>query len=77
LESCKAHKGFVVVYEGRECPVCEIIYDNFRMRIQLLTNSKLSAYDLTKIPKYVKDMIKDIREEKKNATKKMLDNSLF
>lgn len=67
MECCHNHDGFVVVYEkpGDGCPVCDIIHDNFRMRAQLLTGSKLADYNICQLPKYIQKIFREISKRKK------------
>lgn len=69
MRACNDHADFVVVHKDDEpCPVCEIIHDNFRMRVQLLTGAELANYDITHLPKYIQRIFRDIankRPEKK------------
>jgi hypothetical protein len=68
MRACNNHKGFVVVHNDSEsCPVCEIIQDNFRMRIQMLTGAKLANLEIGHLPKYIQQIFKDIaNKHKKN-----------
>jgi len=65
MECCHNHNGFVVVYEKGECPACEIIHDNFKMRVQLLTGATLANWQISNLPKCIQKMWMEISNKKK------------
>jgi hypothetical protein len=66
MRACNDHKDFIVVHNDKEtCPVCELIHDNFRMRTQLLTGAKLAEYQITALPKCIRQIFIDISKRKK------------
>ena len=70
MRACNDHKDFIVVHADNEpCPVCELIHDNFRMRMQLLTGAKLAEYQITALPKCIRQIFIEISNKKrqKNA----------
>jgi hypothetical protein len=63
IRACNDHQGFIVVHSDKEpCPVCELIRDNFRMRMQLLTGAKLANYQITTLPKCIRQIFIEISD---------------
>jgi hypothetical protein len=67
MNCCHAHDKLIVVHEEEDCPVCEIIHDNFKLRTQLLTGAKLADYDICSLPKYIQKIFREISNRKKEA----------
>ena len=68
MRACNDHQGFIVVHKEYElCPVCELIHDNFKMRMQLLTGAKLQNYQITALPKCIRQIFIEISNKKKKV----------
>ncbi len=66
MNICHNHEkdGFVVVMEkdapyrgGYGCPVCEVLHDNFRMRLDIMSNHGLADYSAAHLPKLVQRIL--------------------
>jgi len=69
MRACNNHQGFIVVHSDTEsCPVCELIHDNFKMRTQLLTGAKLSKYQITTLPKCIRQIFIEISNKRKKKS---------